>query len=217
VPTTGERADPLPAGWRWGRRFSESRRRRRFAPGTASVQALGTAGEYQLAGKLYFNSLVGFGAIAAEGAAGTAGNPGAAAELTLAQYEAFSSPTGAPAHTNIVPILNLYGYFGLGSASPQNNKHGHDTNDTPFCEDFNEHTICGAVGNANGCTNNDAVAGLPGETGANPATAPIESTICGDGIVEAYEECDGTAKAGTGCSSTCRCVLNYDPASGACK
>jgi hypothetical protein len=171
---------------------------------TSRVQELGTSSEYQLSRKLYFNSLLGFGAVNAEGAAGTAGDPGAASEIILAQYESVA--------TNIQPILAQFGYFGLGALSPQG------TTNQPFCEDFNEKTICGAATNVNGCVNNNSVAGIPGETGPNPNNAPTQSTICGDGIVEAFEECDGTARAGAGgCTSTCRCVLDYNPSgTGAC-
>jgi hypothetical protein len=171
-------------------------------PSVSTVQALGTSGEYQLARKLYFNSLIGFGALNAEGAGGTAGDPGAASEIILAQYESVS--------TNISPILTQFGFFPVGSRGPRGT-------DTPFCEDFNERTICGASANVNGCVNNNTVTGIPGETGPNPNTQPTQSTICGDGIVEAFEECDGTARAGVGgCSSICRCVLDYNAATQSC-
>jgi cysteine-rich repeat protein len=170
-------------------------------PGTTTVQALGAAGEYQFSRKLYYNSLAGFGTVNTNGP--TAGNPGAPAEILLAQYESVAG--------NIKPILNQFSFFGVGPLSPQG------TADFPFCEDFNEKSICGAGSNNNGCVNNNTVAGVPGETGPNPNTAPMQSTICGDGIVEAFEECDpadttpAPNKTGSGCSSTCRCVLDYNP------
>jgi hypothetical protein len=148
-------------------------------PNITTVQALGTAPEYQLSRKLYLNSLVGFGHVAA-----TTGDPGAADEITLAKYEAIG--------TNINPILTTFSFFPLGAQSPAGT-------DTPFCEDFNEQTICGAGSNANGCT-------------GNPTGIPTASTTCGNGVLDKYEECDGTVNAGTGgCSLTCRCVLDFNP------
>jgi hypothetical protein len=152
----------------------------------ASVQKLGLAGEYQLARKLYFNSVVGFGSVAA-----STGDPQAADELTLAKFEA------VPA--NINGILTSNGFFSLGVQSPAGS-------DTPFCEDFNEQLICGAASNANGCT-------------GNPTGIPTANTICGDGVQGAFEECDnGTANGSTGnnCSKTCRCVNDFNEATGHC-
>jgi cysteine-rich repeat protein len=171
------------------------------APGTVAVQALGTSTEYQLTRKLYFHSLAGFGTVNANGP--TTGDPGAPAEIVLAQYESLA--------VNIKPILNQFSFFGVGPSSPQGSA------DAPFCEDFNEKSVCGAPSNANGCVNNNTVSGIPGETGPNPNSAPTQSTICGDGIVEAFEECDpadttpAPNKSGSGCSTTCRCVLDYNP------
>jgi hypothetical protein len=183
------------------------------APSTSSVQALGTTSEYQLARKLYFNSLYGFGRVNAEGAGGTTGDATAADEITLAKYEATA--------TNIVPILNTYSYFGLGTQTPQGGT------DTPFCEDFNALKLCGGSGTeSNGCADNNGVTGIPGESGgftaigtANGGTNPVQSTVCGDGVVGPYEECDwkGNVKGGAGgCSSSCRCVLDYNAGTGAC-
>jgi len=152
----------------------------------ASVQKLGTAGEYQLARKLFFVSVPGFGNIAA-----SSGDPQAADELTLAKFEA------TPADIN--PILTSNGFFTLGGQSPSGT-------DTPFCEDFNEQTICKASANANGCT-------------GNPAGIPTASTICGDGVQGPYEECDdGASNGATGdhCSLTCRCTLDFNESTGKC-
>jgi cysteine-rich repeat protein len=161
---------------------------------TTSVQKLGTAGEYQLARKLYFSSLVGFANVAA-----SSGDSQAADELTLAKYEA------TPA--NINPILTTNGFFTLGSQSPA-------TTDTPFCEDFNEQTVCNPTtasastlpANVNGCA-------------GNPAGIPTAATICGNNVQEAYEECDDGLNNGTTgdhCSLTCRCVLDFNEATGKC-
>jgi hypothetical protein len=165
------------------------------------VQAFGTASEYQLSRKLYFNTLYGFGNIAAEGAAGTSGDPNAADEIVLAQFESVAA--------NIDPILTQYHEFPIGP-SP-NGAPG-----TPFCEDFNEQKICGAAANVNGCNNNTTVSGIPADPSAVPTVATT-STVCGNGIVEDYEECDfndttpAPNKSGSGCSSTCRCRLDYNP------
>jgi hypothetical protein len=163
-------------------------------PSTASVQALGTTGEYPLSRKLYFSSLVGFGNVAA-----TTGDPGAADELALARFEA--TPT------NINTILTANGFFTLGAQSPTGT-------DTQFCEDFNEQVVCNPTpasastlpANLNGCAN-------------NPAGIPTVSTTCGNGTREAYEECDnGTANGTTGnnCSQTCRCVADFNNSTGNC-
>jgi hypothetical protein len=176
------------------------------APSAQSVQALGTPGEYPLARKLYFNTLFGFGNIAAEdggtSGTGTTNDPTAQNEITLAQYE---SDGGF-----INPILQGYGFFPVGSGSPMGAN-------SPFCEDFNEQTVCGAASNTNGCTNNNSVAGIPGEDGGDPVNNPVQSTVCGNGKVEAFEECDTNARAGVGgCSTTCRCNLDYNSVDGGC-
>jgi hypothetical protein len=98
-------------------------------------------------------------------------------------------------------------------------------NPNPFCEDFNEATICGAATNVNGCASNvTSTGGLlqnatigsftsapptpittpgcpPAMPGVPACTIPIASTICGNGIVEPYEECDPPSAT---CSLTCR-------------
>jgi hypothetical protein len=50
---------------------------------------------------------------------------------------------------------------------------------------------------------------VPGETGSNPVAAPSSSTICGNGRIEALEECDDGAnngKSSSNCSTICRCI-----------
>ena len=190
-------------------------------PSTTTVQALGTTGEYQFSRKLYFNSLPGFGTVNAEGAGGTAGDPTAADEITLAKYESVGG--------NIGPILSTFSYFPLGAKSPENGAacsqetgcagSQNPAQDTPFCEDYNEHTVCGTANtNVNGCANNNSVAGIPG-SGVDPTTGKEKSTVCGNGVVEAFEECDGTAgvtAGGGGCSATCRCNLDFNIGTGLC-
>jgi hypothetical protein len=164
------------------------------APVLANVQKLGTPGEYQLSRKLYFNSLRGFDTIAV-----TTGDPAALDELTLANNEA------SLAFMN--PLLATYSFFPLGSqvTSTAGN----------LCEDFNEQTLCGAASNVNGCLLNPSP--IPGATSNS-------SEICGDGVIGPFEECDPGAppgipavRAGTGgCSSTCRCNLDYNSTTSAC-
>lgn len=71
-----------------------------------------------------------------------------------------------------------------------------------ICEDFNEHMLCDAgLVNGNAC---DAGAGVTGIS---------VTTTCGNGVKEAFEDCDpadpvSTAacpNSGAGCSTTCRC------------
>jgi hypothetical protein len=170
--------------------------------------------EYQIARKLYFNSLVGFSAITA----GTSGQTDTATgELTLAQYEA-SVVSGVPV---INSILTSVGYFTLPSAAtaPYN---------APFCEDFNEELVCGAAAGAGGTASN--VDACPGNAGNNATLGvavglPSTGSICGNGIQEPYEECDngtpgvtsgtgtavngGNGGSGNNCSTICRCAGTF--------
>jgi cysteine-rich repeat protein len=69
----------------------------------------------------------------------------------------------------------------------------------PYCEDFDEQVRCGQSSNANACAGNGAV------------HMPTASTTCGDGIVEAYEECDnGTANANGGPVGTCSLICRFN-------
>jgi cysteine-rich repeat protein len=165
-----------------------------IAPSTATVQALGTAGEYQLARKLYLVSLPGFNHVGVSG-----GDPLAGDELTLAQF------AGIPA--NINAVLTANGFTTLGSQSPAGL-------DTQFCEDFNEQMVCNPTpaspstlpANVNGCA-------------GNPMGIPTVSTTCGNGVREAYEECDDGLNNGTAsdhCSTTCRCVFDLNTMTGNC-
>jgi hypothetical protein len=196
-------------------------------PTAATVQVLGQAGEYQLARKLYFNSLVGFANIA-----NTTGDPSATDELTLAKFEA-----GGPGSPSINALLVTFAEFTFGNefvgAGP----------DPQFCEDFNEQVVCNdtatAPANVNGCVGNPAgiPAGLAGAAGSNTGAVGANqaggtSTICGDGIRQAYEECDNgslefpanghaTGNSSTdltpgGCSPTCRCTVDFNVTTGVC-
>jgi hypothetical protein len=205
----------------------DSMRAAQTYPSTATVQLLGQAGEYQIARKLYFNSLVGFANIA-----DTTGDPSATDELTLAKFEATAG--------DINSILIANKEFTLGNefaGSPSGV-------DPQFCEDFNEQVVCNdsatAPANVNGCVGNAAVslpAGAAGAAGSNTGAAAGSqvagtSTICGDGIRQAYEECDNGSLAtpanghptgnsssdvtSGGCSPTCRCNLDFNNTTGVC-
>ena len=186
-----------------GALVSDSIRVDQTYPDETTVTALGTqAIEYQIARKLYFNSLIGFNNL-------TAGQTGVTdtavgGELALAQYEA-TSPT-----THINPILTSIGYFPMGNqttltAAATAAGESVATFNAPFCEDFNEQTVCNPTGaspstlaaNANGCTANSGV------------SLPTAGSTCGNGIQEPYEECDDALNNGTTgdkCSTTCRCA-----------
>jgi hypothetical protein len=192
---------------------SDSIRIAQIYPTTTTVQKLGQAGEYQLGRKLYFNSLAGFSNVrdTAQSGSGTAtiGDGTATTELTLAKFES------TPSLMNT--ILTTNDFFTLGPQAAQFN--AADAGDTQFCEDFNEQTICGASSNHNGCTAN-ANAVIPGNSVVPAGTGlPSEGTVCGNGVIEAYEECDPSAPAvqpAGGCSTTCRCKADYNEQLGHC-
>jgi hypothetical protein len=178
---------------------------------------------YPLWHKLYMNSIVGFA------------NVTSADELMLSQWESIPQDIGT--------IMGQYGEFPLqfspNTAAP-NLGDGGAGGAPPFCEDFNEYNAgCapdGGAGNLNGCFTNIPVSPIPYDLSNNagadaavfsndaaagnpPATI---STVCGNGLIEDYEDCDpGTASvngspavpaaplpAGCGsCSTLCRCSL----------
>ncbi len=119
--------------------------------------------------------------------AATTADPGAADELALAVNESVGA--------FINPILTPLSFFPLGAQATNGQ----------LCEDLNEVTICGNAGpNVNGCLGNPAPI---------PGAAAGSSTVCGNGVREAFEECDGTDHAPAGhCSATCRCTLDYNNA-----
>jgi hypothetical protein len=69
----------------------------------------------------------------------------------------------------------------------------------PFCEDFDEQMLCGgSTPNNDTCINN-----LP----TNFKNFPSFESVCGDGQVDAYEDCDdglGNGPPPAACSQTCR-------------
>jgi hypothetical protein len=152
---------------------------------------------YPLWRKLYFNSVLGFSRVTT------------AAELNLGQFEATD--------TNMDPIMTKYAFFNL-PFSP--NGTGPGGNPAQFCEDFNELNVCGAAANTNNGCGTNFVGGTPagaaltstfGTIPSDPSLTPAsatKSTVCGNGIIEDFEDCDtsATLPAGCGtCSTICRC------------
>jgi hypothetical protein len=137
---------------------------------------------YRYSRKLYLNTMLGFGGASAP-------------ELDLAKCESNPAVISGVAITNgFVPL-------------PDAGTWGALVNGKPFCEDFNESANCIApdsgAGNVNACANNDSIGGgglIPGAS---------NSTLCGNGVVEQFEDCDngpsnGSAASGATCSLTCR-------------
>jgi len=214
----------------------------KIAPSATTIQALGNgATEYPLARKLYLNSLNFSQGIDGGFPTGTFASGISEAELTLAKFEsttgtfglctagtcsvggAACSPNGSqciaetrPSFDGIGPLLINDGFFTLGSQSPNGG------NSNPFCEDFNQALVCADAGtiNDNACARNPQFlniaytdAGLPGDPSSVP-DANTTSTVCGNGVLDPFEECDPalpstawtcSVPGATSCSSTCRC------------
>jgi hypothetical protein len=176
-------------------------------PTTAGVQD----GKYPFWRKLYYNTSNGFDRINGTTTTYTDG-AGATdtglAELALGQYESNT--------TSIDSLLSTFSFFGLGH-SPNGG------GDAPYCEDFNENMLCSATtfpSNLNACNfnatalsvaANSAVvnaggsSAIPSDVSSDPTMATT-STVCGNGKVEAFEDCD-FALTPTTCSKTCRVAL----------
>jgi hypothetical protein len=161
-------------------------------PTSTTVTALGQqAFEYALGRKLYFNTAAGFPALLTT----TSGDPNVAGELAMAQF--------ASSEGSISPLLSSTGYFALANQ-------GDAGWNNPFCEDFNEQTVCQRSTNRNACPDNNNSGLVPGFTGGAPI--PSFGSVCGNGVQEPFEECDnGTANgtAGNACSVTCRCSATF--------
>jgi hypothetical protein len=152
---------------------------------------------FPLGRKLYLDTLVGFGAVT--------GNEQALAgcETDLAQTQ---PPLPAPSPAGIMAAqVPLAGFLPISACF---------NNGEPFCEDFNEHMLCGAATNVQSC----------GSVPPNYSAFPTNFTTCGDGVQEAFEDCDcgvspspgpvgppsnvancgATFNGGTVCTTTCR-------------
>jgi hypothetical protein len=134
---------------------------------------------YPLSRKLYLSTLVGFGNVETQ-------------ELQLVGCEtdldqpnaALGATPGGLVTSNIVAA----GFLPIPTFV---------NNGKPFCEDFNESALCGAP------LNNDACL----DPTPNLDAFPEFSTICGDGQVDSFEDCDNGTLNGTlgnSCSTTCR-------------
>lgn len=178
--------------------------------GTTCLPAAPGSGiaSYPLWRKLYFNSEIGFSHVTNT------------AELNLGQYESEDDQMNS--------ILTQFAFFPL-PFSP--NGTGPGGAPAQFCEDFNETLAAncntagpggsGFTGNANGCNTNvglttSGFGTIPSDPSANPADATT-STVCGNGLLEDFEDCDfaitltttsiPTLAACGSCSATCRCSL----------
>ncbi|MBV9948777.1 MAG: hypothetical protein JOZ69_18155 [Myxococcales bacterium] len=102
------------------------------------------------------------------------------------------SATGGVQHFGFIPLPNGVALPDGGTLTVNNGE--------PYCEDFNEVALCGAAGpNSNACATAPA-------NNLDPSTFNFNTT-CGDGVVQAYEDCDNGAANGplpATCSTTCR-------------
>jgi hypothetical protein len=128
----------------------------------------------------------------------------AGCETDLAQP---SAPQGAtPAGlvtTNAATMMPTFGFLNVGAAGAGE----------PYCEDFNENMLCGPGAGSPAFPTNTNACGAPPNIGAFPSL----NTVCGNGIQEAYEDCDcGTAQvAATAPASNvalCNGAINGSPA-----
>jgi|CZKU01.1.fsa_nt_gi ABC-type phosphate transport system substrate-binding protein len=149
---------------------------------------------YPLSRKLYLSSLPGFANVTGE-------------ELQLASCEtdlAQNPPLGATPPglltTNAASDVDQFGFIHIASGV---------NGGEPYCEDFNEQTICAQASNHNACRDPHT------NFTTFPAGVGVDTT-CGDGHKDPYEDCDpgaplpalDTAECVGGtqtCSNTCRC------------
>jgi hypothetical protein len=168
-------------------------------PVTANVQQTQTP-VYPFWRKLYYNSSNGFDAIPASFTDKNGVADNGEAELALGQFESNT--------TSVTALLSTYQFFSLA-----NSPNGGGAQ--PFCEDFNENMLCNTTTfptNTNACPNN--ANGMAGNVASNPAVVnaagsspiPTVGTICGNGTVDPFEDCDWSPGSTT-CSKTCRTIL----------
>jgi len=135
---------------------------------------------YSLSRKLYLDTIVGWNALVPNDA--TFGPD----ELALANCEASEAFIG--------PIMTANNFVNFAAGSAPNNG-------SPFAEDFNEPMICTTQAPAATTANVVAYTG-------NVAPIPNTGTICGNGVLEAYEDCDDGTTGATGAPNT------YSPLNG---
>jgi hypothetical protein len=172
-----------------------------MSPNTTGLKILGVpdnsaciqAFTYRLSRKLYLNTIIGFDVTQ------TASAP----EWDLARCESNASLINQVALTNnFVALPDAGGPTIVGG--PNNGlAWGTVVAGKPFCEDFNEGMICNgdAGANFNACANNDNT------DGGIPGVAQGNSAVCGNGIVEQFEDCDngtGNGASPAACSTICR-------------
>jgi hypothetical protein len=190
--TTVGNCGPASAGAAGVGSGSDSIRLDQIYPNAATVTALGQQTfEYQVARKLYFNAASGFPALLTT----TSGDPNVAGELAMAQF--------ASNQASVSPILDSIGYFHL------QNQPDAGWNQ-PFCEDFNEQTVCHATSNRLACPDNSNSGLAPTFDGGTQP--PTFGSVCGNSVIEPLEECDNGASngtAGNACSATCRCAGTF--------
>jgi len=148
---------------------------------------------YRFSRKLYLNTMAGFDQVQNH-------EPN---QWDLARCESNASLISGVALTNgFVALPDAGGPFVEGGVN-DGLQWGAVVNGRPFCEDFNEGMLCNhdAGANVNACAHNDNT------DGGIPGTAAGTSTVCGNGIVEPFEDCDngtGNAAAPAACSTICR-------------
>jgi hypothetical protein len=153
--------------------------------------------DYPISRKLYLDTITGYNT------SGVTGD-----ELTLASFEAAQgATTGFPTHMDV--LMNRWHFVELPNTA---------TGETfsifngTYCEDYNEAMLCKLTSNNNACAGNAASWPVPA----------ANSTTCGDGNIDPYEDCDdgnssvvpstvhnvGNGATGSQCSTTCRWTGN---------
>jgi hypothetical protein len=196
-----------------------------LGPGPGCTPSAPGSASYALWRKLYFNSIVGFGRLSS------------AAELELAEFVSFDrnegpialnygflqlpfSPNGADPTSGGVPnpfCEDFNEQFICGSASNLNGCAFNTATDAVGGGPLVNTTIQAFVSNAPNLVSTPGCAGLPaGSPGctipSDPSSDPTQSTtstVCGNGKIEMFEECDPAPPASSpNCSfSTCRSTL----------
>jgi hypothetical protein len=195
-----------------------------LGPGPGCTPSVPGGMSYPLWRKLYFDSIVGFGRLSS------------AAELALAEFVSFDgnegpialnygffelpfSPNGADPTTGGVPkpyCEDFNEQLICGKASNQNGCAFNTASDAVGGGPLVNTTIQAFSSNAPNPVSTPGCAGLPaGSPGctipSDPSSDPTQSTtstVCGNGQIELFEECDPAPPASSpNCSSTCRSTL----------